>query len=174
MSANILRANRAVLQISENFGLDCYQLKTGEYRVGFEGASIALGHAHNWLGGLPKKSVKLFKALEGAGYTGVAKTLSLPSIRGGGTTAQTLSVPDFQKLIFCEAMQSRSAQAIILLNAFSEVGINEVIRRLFSGKDNREFYACVGHYKSWVFEPGEQEEILQSNKIDRLNSRLGF
>lgn len=46
--------------------------------------------------------------------------------------AKTISLRDFVKLVTFEAMNKRNIQAIVLLGAFAEVGIERVIEDVFA------------------------------------------
>jgi len=106
-----IKAQRSVIQFSGTVSVDGYQLPDGEFRVGKVGAGLSLGYGKDWLGQI---SGKTLKALEDDGFSNEFLTVELDAVNGGGTTAQTMSMSDFNILVRYAASQGKRAALRIL------------------------------------------------------------
>jgi hypothetical protein len=156
---------------SINFGsisLDCYKLNTHlfEKRFGVTGISKSLGYADGWFGDLAKKGVNQFKALLQEGFTGSQIGVSIPREKGrrGSSTAKTISVRDFNKVIAYEALEKSNRKAVILLVSLSERGLENLINDAFDGKPLDWFAEKVIHYSKWTYE--QREAVLSELRED--------
>lgn len=172
MSKNILKADRAVLQITENFGLDCYQLASGEYRVGYEGASRSLGHSKEWIGRLARDTPKLLKALQKAGYEGWGQEVSVDRRQGGLSVAKTISESDFLTLIEQESDRTNSKHSAVLLRAFARRGFRVTLEELFTIGSSTESVENI-RAQQCRFEMSDADYI-DSEKYDLDNLILGL
>ena len=151
----------AYLNLGEGRRLDCYELPDGEKRVGLAGASVSLGHDKSWLGRVAKTGSKLLKALQDNGWNGLQKSI-LVNVRGVPTSAKTISVSDYVKLISQDAIVNRNPEAIILLAAFAHVGLEKIIDDVFCGNNTEYVLQKIQHYKEWTYE--EYMEVLEYNR----------
>lgn len=79
---------------------------------------------------------KTLEALQSMGFSGEqiwVKIIREGEDKRGATLAKTISLRDFVKLVTFEAMNKRNIQAIVLLGAFAEVGIERVIEDVLRG-----------------------------------------
>lgn len=164
--SNLIKARRGVLDLGQ-VQIDCYELPSGEKRIGIGGAAKALGYAKNWINRLPSNSPKKLKSLQGQGFTGYLKDVSV-SGRGdstrGSSISQTISIRDFTKLCVYEAISSSNKSAIVLLAAFAEEGLQSVVDRLFKNQDVEDIKSRIVHYSQWTYE--ELEEVLAYNRSE--------
>lgn len=146
--------------------IDAYKLQnyTFEKRFGVTGISTALGYSKEWFGRLPKQGIKQFKSLQADGFTGCQIDVSVPreDFSRGASTAKTVSIRDFNKIIAYEALKKKNVRAIILLVALSERGLENLINDAFSGVSLDWFAEKVVHYSKWTYE--EFEEVLEYNR----------
>lgn len=61
-----------------------------------------------------------------------------------------------------EAIINRNTDAIILLAAFAEVGIERTIKDVFAGRSIDFILEKIVHYSKWTYE--EIQEVLQYNR----------
>ena len=159
-----------------NFSFDAYELPDGEKRVGFAGASNVFGHSKEWLGRLHKNDSKQLKVLQGMGYSGLHKEVSV-FVKGNatgnyGTRVNTISVHDFTKLAVYEALKKKNERAIIILAAMAEFGIEQVIDMAFQGKSLDRILSKIVHFSQWTYDDFMQ--ALQDNRDDVANLALGI
>lgn len=161
---NLTKGRRAYLDLGY-CSLDCYQLPSGELRIGKAGGSVALGHSKEWIGRLQKGPSKRLKALQDKGFTGCTKEVSVPNPLGlsGASIASTLSVRDFTKLCIYESLNGNK-NAVVLLAAFAEEGFSTVLDRLFRHQDVEEIKSRIVHYSLWTYE--DLEEVLTYNRSE--------
>ena len=146
--------------------IDVYKLqnRTFEKRFGVTGISNALGYADGWFGDLAKKGVRQFKSLQKDGFTGSQVSVSIPRTDGkrGASRAKTVSIRDVNKVIAYEALVKKRTEAIILLVAVSERGLENLVEDAFEGASLDWFAEKIIHYSQWTYE--ELEEVLQYNR----------
>lgn len=171
---SIIRAKRATVKFCAEVEVDGYQMPNGEFRVGKVGASVAIGFAKNYLTEVEKKSPKQLKVLRDSGFTGLEEFIELDSIRGGGTTASTLSLPDFRKLIIFAAKKGKP-EAEALLNAIVDVGLEDWFRLSFGQEqltleEKRErFYKSYAATLDWLKEDRGDWRLIQEQERFLLN-----
>jgi hypothetical protein len=165
-----IKGYTASLDLGNGRLLDCYELPSGEKRVGFAGTSVALGYSKEWFGRLATRGKKLLKALQEEGYNGLEVTVSSET-RGKTVTAKTISVRDFVKVVGQDAIVNRNPKSITLLVAFAEVGIEKVINDLFTGNNTDYLLQKIEHYSQWTQE--DLEAVLAYNREDARSLRLG-
>ena len=112
--------------------VDAYKLQNYHFekRIGFAGAGISLGYSKEWFGRLPKNGLKQLKAMQQEGFDGCQVSVLVPRPQGGTTETKTISLRDFNKLIAYEALKKKNTQAIILLIALSEAGLERPLLKL--------------------------------------------
>lgn len=167
---NIIRAERATVRFCEGVEVDGYRLPDGEFRVGKIGAAIAIGYAKNYLTEVEKKSPKQLKALQSAGFTGLEKYIELESVKGGGTSASTLSLADFRKLIIFAASKGKP-QAVALLNAIVDVGLEDWFRLAFGQEqltleEKRDrFFKAYAATINWLVEDRKEWAVIEEQEL---------
>ncbi len=109
-----VKSERQTVRFIEGLEVDGYRMPSGEFRVGITSASLVLGYGENWLYRvLENKTGKSVKALQGLGFSGqIVKTVS-QSIRGGGATANTISLDDFGLLAVYATQEGKKAAAAL-------------------------------------------------------------
>ena len=167
---NIIRAERTSVKFCEGVEVDGYRLPDGEFRVGKVGAAIAVGYAKNYLTEVEKKSPKQLKALQDTGFTGLERIIELDSIGGGGTSANTVSISDFRKLIIFAASKGKP-QAVALLNAIVDVGLEDWFRLSFGQiqltlEEKRDrFYKAYAATIDWLEEDREDLRMIEEQEL---------
>jgi hypothetical protein len=145
--------------------LDAYMLPNGEKRFGISGASQALGYTERWLYNRTNRTSKWLNTLQEAGFTGAQLDVSVlrkdESTRGA-SLAKTISLRDFVKLVTFEAIANRNLNAIILLAAFAETGLEKILDDAFAGRSIEFLLEKIVHFSKWTYE--ELEEVLKSNR----------
>lgn len=76
----------------------------------------------------------------------------------GASSAKTVSLKDFVKLVTFEAILNRNLKAIILLAAFAETGVECIVDDAFAGRSIEFILKKIVHYSKWTYE--ELEEVL--------------
>lgn len=109
-----IKAQRATIEYMEGISVDGYMMPDGEFRVGYVGASLALGYKKQWLTQVLIRRGKTLKALQAEGFTGFSLDADLDPINGGGVKAKTLSLADWQRLKVYAAQDGKQ-KAIALL-----------------------------------------------------------
>ena len=166
---NTTRAERSTIKFCEGVEVDGYRMPNGDFRVGKVGASVAVGYAKNYLTEVEKKSPKQLKALRDAGFTGLEEFVELDHIRGGGTTASTLNLPDFRKLILFAASKGKP-QAVALLNAILDTGLEDWFRLSFGQEqltleEKRErFYKSYAATINWLEEDRQEWRVIEEQE----------
>ena len=133
-------------------------------------SSESLGYSANWLGRLPKKGERQFKAMCNDGFTGYQIPVRVERIDGSGSSiAKTISIRDFNRLLAYESRHKKNVKAIILLIAFSESGLERAIYDAFEGNSLDWFAEKIVHYSNWSYE--DLEEVLEYNRqeVKRLH-----
>jgi hypothetical protein len=126
----ILRSERATVRFFDGLSIDGYRMPDGEFRVSLTGASVLLGFSKEWLGRILSKNGNPVKALQGMGFTGQIKKAATRSIRGGGDSAQTISIRDLNALILYAATKGKP-QAIALQMALTDMALTDFFRDAF-------------------------------------------
>jgi|GEM_PF-1411177 hypothetical protein len=150
--------------------LDAYMLPDGEKRLGIEKTGVALGYTERWFYNRTKRNSKWLKALQSKGFTGAQVELRVirqsedGEFLRGSSLAKTISLRDFTKLMAYEAIINRNLDAIVLLAAFAEVGIERVIEDAFAGRSIDFILEKIVHYSKWTYE--ELEQVLAENRED--------
>lgn len=147
--------------------LDAYMLPSGEKRLGIETTGVALGYSKRFFFQRTKRQSKTLEALQSMGFSGEqiwVKIIREGEDKRGATLAKTISLRDFVKLVTFEAMNKRNIQAIVLLGAFAEVGIERVIEDVFAGRSIEFLLDKIVHYSKWTYE--EFEQALAENRED--------
>ena len=117
--------------------LDAYMLPSGEKRIGVENTGVALGYSTRFFFQRTKRQSKALKALHGMGFSGEqiwVNILRQGDDKRGATLAKTVSLRDFVKLVAYEATAKRNLNAIILLAAFAETGLERILEDAFAGR----------------------------------------
>ena len=148
--------------------VDGYELPNGEFRIGITGASVALGYAKNWLGRAIERGGNTVKALQGKGFGGSTKQVVTQSIRGGGSFAETISIPDFIVLIEYAAVTAQKPEAIALMSGATQIFVENRFRdafgvsRLTKAEENFMMSSRNGLYIT-------QEQSDRYDEIEQLN-----
>jgi len=148
--------------------------RSGEFRVGKAGASVAVGYAKNYLTEIEKKSPKQSKALQDTGFTGLEEFIELDHVRGGGTTASTLNLPDFRKLILFAASKGKP-QAVALLNSILDTGLEDWFRLSFGQQqltleEKRDrFYKSYAATINWLEEDRKGWRVIEEQEMFLLS-----
>jgi hypothetical protein len=160
----VTKAVADVIPLGES-KLDVYMLPSGEYRLGVEATGIALGYTDRWFYNRTKRKSKWLEGLKRNGFTGAQKSLQIVRQDSSGSSiGRTISIKDFVKLVFHEAILIRNRNAIILLASFMEVGLERVIEDVFAGRSVEFLLEKIVHYSLWTYE--ELEQVLAENRAD--------
>lgn len=127
---SIIKAERATVRFFDGLSIDGYMMPDGSFRVSLTGASTLLGFQKNWLGRILAKSGNPVKALQGMGFSGQAQKTVTRSIRGGGDSAQTISLRDLNALVLYAATKGKP-QAIALQMALTDMAMTDFFRDAF-------------------------------------------
>jgi hypothetical protein len=146
-----------------NRSIDCYLFPDGEKRIGIGGASIAIGRGKEYLGRIAKAESKPFKELQGMGFTGCTKDTEIKLDRGA-TRSKTISSRDFTKLITWDAVVNKNQDSIILLAAFAETGLDDILEKVFTRQSLDFLLEKIVHYTKWTME--DLQEALDANNDD--------
>lgn len=142
--------------------IDFYMLPSGEKRLASENIGILLGYGDRWYYTRTKRQSKWLRALRSKGFTGeqiplkIIKRNSNGEFINTGSVARSLSVRDFIKLVAYEAVVFKNLDAIILLAAFAEVGLERTLDDLFAGRSIEFLLEKIVHYSKWTYEDLEQ------------------
>lgn len=147
--------------------LDAYMLPDGEKRLGVEKVGLALGYTERWFYNRTKRPSKWLKTLQSKGFTGAQVSVSVirrvgAEFQRGASLSKTVSLRDFTKLMAFEAIVNRNFNAIVLLAAFAEVGIERTLDDVFAGRAIDFVLEKIVHYSRWTYE--ELEEVLAYNR----------
>lgn len=161
---DVIKAVCCEINLGESV-LDAYMLPNGEKRIGVENTGVALGYSERFFFQRTKRESKALKALQGMGFSG--EQIWVKIIREGedkkdAPLAKTVSVRDFVKLVTYEAIIKRRTQAIVLLAAFAETGIEKILEDAFAGRSIDFLLDKIVHYSKWTYE--ELEEVLAYNR----------
>jgi hypothetical protein len=127
----LAKAVRAKVVFFEGLEVDGYRMPDGEFRVGISGAGKVLGYAPNWLGRVLDRGGNSVKTLRGMGFTEKILEVVTQSINGGGTSAKTISINDFNRLIVYGVIDGKKA-ALALQLSLSDLALNDFFRDAFN------------------------------------------
>jgi hypothetical protein len=127
----VIKAKRASVKFGGIIEVDGYLMPSGEFRVGITGASESVGFSKEYLTALAKKSPRQLEALQSKGFTGLAETVQLERISGGGGSAKTISLDDYKKLILFAAYKG-NPKAQALNEALLTVSLEDFFRTAFA------------------------------------------
>ena len=171
---NLIKAVMAKINLGDA-SLDVYMLPSGEKRIGVENIGLALGYSKRFFFQRTKRQSKTLKALQAQGFSGEQKWVKIirqgDDIRGA-TIAKTVSIRDFTKLVTFEAVYKRKLEAIILLAALAETGIERIIDDVFEGRSVDFILDKIVHYSQWTYE--ELEEVLAYNREEARSLYWGY
>lgn len=173
---NITKFVQASFQVSESVSIDCYMLPSGEKRIGITGAALAVGRPKNYLSRLVTKTkTKTLEALQEAGFQGYLLEGSVLRSDGRGSPiAKTISVRDFTKYITFEAIKNQRKEAIVLLAAFAETGLDHALDLLFAGKSVQFVLDKIVHYTKWTNEDLQQALMSNWEDLREIEEQLAF
>lgn len=160
----VIKAVKCEIPIG-NSVLDAYMLPSGEKRFGIEGVGVALGYTERWFYNRTNRQSKWLKDLQGKGFTGAQTEVSVirqEAAKRGASIAKTIGIRDFTKLTAYEAIVQKNLEAIVLLAAFAEVGVEKVLEEAFAGRSIDFILDKIVHYSKWTYE--ELEEVLAYNR----------
>lgn len=80
----------------------------------------------------------------------------------GSSLSNTISLRDFTKLITYEAIYEKNINAIILLAAFAETGLEKIVNDVLEGRSIDFILEKIVHYGKWTYK--ELEEVLEYNR----------
>lgn len=106
---------------------------------------------------------KPFKELQGMGFTGCAKDTEIKLDRGA-TRSKTISSRDFTKLITWDAVVNKNQDSVILLAAFAETGLDDILEKVFTRQSLDFLLEKIVHYSKWTVE--DLQEALDANNDD--------
>lgn len=131
---SIVRAERVDFQIAPGIFLEFYRLPSGEKRIGLTSAAIVCGHRKSYFNGLHSSAPKHLKALQGKGFTGSTKPVTVAS-RGhgvrGASRAETLSLEDFRAFVRFSAFDLGKKPAMAIADAFMGIAIEAIAKQAF-------------------------------------------
>ena len=166
--SDAIKAVYCDIQLGESI-LRTYMLPDGEKRIGIEGVSLALGYTERWFYNRTNRESEWLKGLRSMGFNGAQKNLDvIRSVDGqilrGASAAKSISIRDFVKVVTFDAFKERRLQALVLLAAFAETGVDTIIDLAFQGKSIEFFLEKIVHYTKWSQE--ELEEVLLYNRTE--------
>lgn len=126
----VKRATHQTVAFFDGLSVDGYQMPSGEFRVGVEGASKVIGYERNWLGRTISRSGSTAKALRGIGFTEEIEKVVAQSQQGNDYEAGTISLRDFNRLIAYAVSKGKKA-ALALQLSLTEVALNDFFRDAF-------------------------------------------
>lgn len=125
-----IKAVRTTVVFFDGLEVDGYRMPDGEFRVGITGASRVLGYSREWLGRVLNRGGNTVKALRGIGFTENIEKVATQSVQGGGRTARTISMNDFNRLIVYAVSDGKKA-ALALQLSLSDLALNDFFRDAF-------------------------------------------
>lgn len=149
--------------------LDAYMLPSGEKRIGIENTGTALGYSERFFYQRTKRQSKALKELQGMGFSGEQIWVNIirqGDDKRGASLAKTIALRDFIKLVTYEAVVKRNTKAIILLAAFAETGLEQILEDAFAGREINFILEKIVHYTKWTHE--ELEEVLKYNREELM------
>lgn len=172
--AEIIRAERVDFQIAPGIFIEFYRLPDGEKRIGVTSASIVCGHTRNYLTELADKSPNRLKLLQGKGFEGSRKSVSIERISvgsKGASRSETLSLEDFRAFVRFSAFDLQKPPAMAIADALMGVAIETIAKQAFgeAGLSLAEIRAmiCTQYAKTidWLEEDRTDAEDIESHQI---------
>ncbi|NET57584.1 MAG: hypothetical protein F6K47_15895 [Symploca sp. SIO2E6] len=142
-------------------------LPSGEKRLGIENTGVALGYSKHFFFKRTKRQSKTLKDLQDMGFSGEqiwVKIIGQGEDKRVSSSAKTVSLRDFVKLVTFEAIKKRNKKAVVLLAAFAEVGLERTIEDAFAGRSIEFIREKIVHYSKWTHE--ELEKVLAYNRSE--------
>ena len=177
MNNSTRKADRATVTFFDGLSIDGYMMPDGEFRVSMTGASILLGFSKEWLGRSLSRGGNTVKALQGLGFSGKTEKLVTRSIKGGGGTAETISLNDLQRILIYGVQQNKP-QAIALQMALTNMALTDFFRDAFGlralsiDEKRNQFYAA---YADTLTPQDWQEwDRMEAQEIDDHLRFLGY
>lgn len=171
---NLIKAVMAEIDLG-SVSLDVYMLPSGEKRIGIENIGTALGYSKRFFFQRTKRQSKTLRALQSQGFSGEQKWVKIirqgDNIRGS-SIAKTVSIRDFTKLVTFEALYKRRLEAVVLLAAFVETGIERIVDDVFEGRSVDFILDKIVHCSQWTYE--ELEEVLAYNREETRALYWGY
>ncbi|MEC4806773.1 MAG: hypothetical protein SAJ12_01195 [Jaaginema sp. PMC 1079.18] len=144
--------------------INAYMLPSGEKRLGIENVGLALGYSEQFFFTKTKRQSKTLQTLKNMGFSGeyIWVQTTPEHSQQEPLRARTVGLRDFVKFVTLEATKKRNHNAIILLAAFAEVGIERIVEDAFAGHSTNYLQYKIVHYRNWTHE--EYEEVLEYNR----------
>jgi hypothetical protein len=161
------KAKRATVEFCPGVTVDGYRLlKTDEFRVGVQGASLALGYSQQWLYQLLTRGGKTAEALSDWGFSNFSEDVEIVNMgEGRGRNwATTISLTDFNCLINYAAVDGRKSQARGLLRGLSAVALEVFFRDAFGIQiDQSVIYPFYKEYAKGLCWTEEDRQDIQNS-----------
>ncbi|MBP0031502.1 hypothetical protein [Roseofilum sp. Guam] len=127
----ITQAERATVRFFDGLEIDGYRMPDGEFRVGLEGVSSAVGFTKDWLPQAFRRDGKTLKALQGIGFTALQLEVSIGrSGRAGASKVKTISLNDFSLVIVYAASKGKK-EALALQSSLTIMALGDFFRDAF-------------------------------------------
>ena len=170
--ADFTKFLRAELPLSADISIDCYMMPNGEKRIGITGAARSAGRSKEYLSRLQSKGSKQIEALQSLGFQGCQIEGHVVRDDGRGSPiAKTISVRDYTKYITWEAVANGKKEAIVILAALAETGLENALDLLFTGRSVEFLLEKIQHYSTWTNE--DLREVLFYNRQEVASLKLG-
>ena len=172
--ADFTKFLRAELPLSADISIDCYMMPNGEKRIGITGAALSAGRAKNYLSRImdTKNQSKQLEGLQSLGFTGyLSEGKVIRHEVSGASIVRTISVRDYTKYITWEAVANGKKEAIIILAALAETGLENALDLLFTGRSVEFLLEKIQHYSTWTNE--DLREVLLYNRQEVASLKLG-
>ncbi|MEG4589495.1 hypothetical protein QUA54_30395 [Microcoleus sp. MOSTC5] len=154
--------------------LDAYMLLSREKRLGVENIGATLGYSDSFFFERTKRGTDTLKSLRSMGFSGELLWVDIidqGDDKRGSFLTKTLSIRDFVKLITYEATIKRNLKATILLAAFAETGLEQILEDAFAGRSIDFILEKIVHYSQWTYE--ERQEVFAYNREEVRALRMG-
>ena len=177
MNNSTRKADRATVTFFDGLSIDGYMMPDGEFRVSMTGASILLGFSKEWLGRSLSRGGNTVKALQGLGFSGKTEKLVTRSIKGGGGTAETISLNDLQRILIYGVQQNKP-QAIALQMALTNMALTDFFRDAFGlralsiDEKRNQFYAAYA--ATLTHQDWQEWDRMEAQEIDDHLRFLGY
>lgn len=173
---DVIKFIQANLAISDTVSIDCYMLPSGEKRIGITGAALSVARPKNYLSRLVTKTgSKSLEALQNTGFEGYLLEGNVIKSDGRGSPiAKTLSVRDYTKYVTFEAVKNQRKEAIVILAALAETGLEQTLDLLFSGKSVQFILDKIVHYTKWTNDDLQQALMSNWEDVAEIEEQLAF
>lgn len=173
---DVIKFVQADLPLSEKVSIDCYMLPSGEKRIGITGAALSVERPKNYLSRLvTKPGSKSLEALRDVGFEGYLVEGNVIKTTGRGSPiAKTLSVRDYTKYVTFEAVKNQRKQAIVILAALAETGLEQTLDLLFAGKSVQFILDKIVHYTQWTNDDLQQALMSNWEDVAEIEEQLMF